>query len=71
MEELKQAMGNNGLAEELEEQVYIDILAEVDEKQDSVIDFEEFNNMMKKLVNESVLRINKISFNRHQLDMLE
>jgi len=45
-------MGNNGLKqnEGLEEEVFRDILDEADEKGDGVIDFEEFSNMMQKLV---------------------
>jgi len=35
--------------EGLDEQVFKDILDEVDEKKDGVLDFEEFQNMMKKL----------------------
>ena len=60
LEELKSAMGNNGLAEGLEEQVYIDILSEVDENGDGFIDFEEFKNMMAKLVSDSNRKMNKM-----------
>jgi calcium-dependent protein kinase len=48
LEELKEAMGSNG--QELDEEVFIDILAEGDENGDGEIDFEEFKNMMKKLL---------------------
>ena len=42
-------MGSNG--QELDDDVFRDILAEGDENGDGEIDFEEFKNMMKKLLN--------------------
>jgi Ca2+-binding EF-hand superfamily protein len=48
LEELKEAMGANG--QELDDDVFRDILAEGDENGDGEIDFEEFKNMMKKLL---------------------
>ena len=52
LEELKNAMGESGVQsnEELAEGVWEDILAEADENGDGEIDFVEFKNMMKKMV---------------------
>ena len=45
-------MGDNGVQgnDELDQGVWLDILAEGDENGDGEIDFQEFSNMMKKLI---------------------
>ena len=48
LDELKEAMQGNG--QELDDDVFRDIMAEGDENGDGEIDFEEFKNMMKKLL---------------------
>ena len=48
LDELKDAMQGNG--QDLEDDVFMDIMAEGDENGDGEIDFEEFKNMMKKLL---------------------
>jgi calcium-dependent protein kinase len=59
LDELKEVMANNGVKqnEDLEEEVYQDILDEADEKHDGVIDFEEFSNMMKKVYSHDVSKV--------------
>jgi calcium-dependent protein kinase len=54
LQELKDVMGQaNGLHNEvLEDGVFVDILAEADENADGEIDFDEFRNMMHKLVSD-------------------
>lgn len=48
LDELKEAMQGNG--QDLDDDVFRDIMAEGDENGDGEIDFEEFKNMMKKLL---------------------
>jgi len=52
LDELKEAMGAAGPSsnEDLDQGVWEDILREADENGDGEIDFGEFKNMMKKLV---------------------
>jgi calcium-dependent protein kinase len=58
LEELKAAMGGSGLQanEDLDPEVWEDIMAEADDNGDGEIDFEEFCNMMKKLIPSHVIQ---------------
>ena len=47
VEELKEALG---IGKNIDEKVWEDVIKEVDENGDGEIDFEEFKNMMQKLV---------------------
>lgn len=53
MNELKEVMGCNGITENrnanLDDQVFKDIIAEVDDDEDGFIDFRDFKKMMDKL----------------------
>ena len=56
LDELKEAMGEENLTQggqELDNGVWQDILAEADENGDGEIDFQEFVNMMKKLLDQN------------------
>ena len=52
LDELKSVLGETGLQsnEELDQGVWEDILAEADENGDGEIDFQEFKNMMNRLI---------------------
>ena len=50
LEELKQGMGGISSSDDYDDGIFVDILAEADINGDGEIDFEEFQEMMKKLV---------------------